>query len=139
MGVEAMHKYRGNVLVQLKNRARELMEKESDMREPMHADVREVLKNKNLTLFAELLQAIGFVDVDLVDDFKKGLRITGNAKVTGAFATEFKPAQLEQEDLWRGAKSAQAEVSANEGRPCRDWKLLSRYSIECVGVYTGRS
>lgn len=76
-----------------------------------YADVREIFKGKNLSLLAELLQPIGYVDKELVDDLRGGLQITGNAKVTGTFATEFKPAQIQREDLWRSAKSAQAEVS----------------------------
>ena len=67
--------------------------------------------DKNLALFEELLQRIDYVDKDLVKDLRRGLHITSNAKITGAFATEFKPAQMEKEDLWRSARSAQAEVS----------------------------
>ena len=39
-----------------------------------------------------------------------GMRITGNAEPSGVFPPEFKPAQLEEADLWRVAKFAQAEV-----------------------------
>ena len=111
MGPEAMHKYRVGVLAGLKKRVRDLSETEMAMKAVMHPDVREILKGKNLSLLAELLQSIGYVDKELVDDLRGGLQITGNAKVTGTFATEFKPAQIEREDLWRSAKSAQAEVS----------------------------
>ena len=95
----------------MKKRVRDLSETEMAMKAVMHPDVREILKGKNLSLLAELLQSIGYVDKELVDDLRGGLQITGNAKVTGTFATEFKPAQIEREDLWRSAKSAQAEVS----------------------------
>lgn len=38
--------------------------------------------------------------------------MTGNAEITRVFATDFEPAQIEREDLWRGTKAAQAKVSA---------------------------
>ena len=38
------------------------------------------------------------------------MKITGNAERTGVFPTDFRPAQLEEEDLWRVSKFSQKEV-----------------------------
>ena len=70
----------------------------------------EVLNPKRLLLFEELLKIVGYGDRHLVEDMCKGTSITGEGRVTGCFAPEFKPPMLDKEDLWKGAKSAQQEV-----------------------------
>ena len=70
----------------------------------------EALKAKKLLLFEELLKIVGYEDRHLVADMCRGMTITGEGRVTGCFAAEFKPPMLDKEDLWKGAKSAQQEV-----------------------------
>ena len=53
---------------------------------------------------------IGHEDKSLVEDLMAGMRITGNSELSGVFPVDFRPAMLEQQDLWRVAKFAQQEV-----------------------------
>ena len=69
-----------------------------------------VVKGKKFLLFKELVDLVGHEDKDLFRDLVSGMRITGNAELTGAFVVDFKPAQLEEKDLWQVAKFSQAEV-----------------------------
>ena len=109
-GPEEMHKYRVGVIRKMKARKKELEPLEQQFRDSMHPDVCRIMSSKNLSLFDEMLKEINDKDVSLVRDLRGGLSITGNAEVTGKFAVEFKPAQLEVQDLWSVAKSSQAEV-----------------------------
>ena len=94
----------------VKSRARDLEVKESDLRTSMCSEVARVYEGRKFLLLSELLHHIGHEDTALVSDLVNGMRITGNAEPSGVFPPEFKPAQLEEADLWRVAKFAQAEV-----------------------------
>ena len=78
----------------------------------LEAKVAEVLRPKKLLLLDELIKQVGYGDTSLVEDICKGMAITGEGRDTGCFAPEFKPPLLDEEDLWRGAKSAQSEVQS---------------------------
>ena len=109
-GPEEMHRHRVSVLAWMKKRKRELSASEQTLKQAMNGDVAEILAGKSILLLSELLQSIGYEDVRLVEDLKKGLPITGNAEYTRKFAVDFKPAQLDIEDLWRVARFSQDEV-----------------------------
>ena len=109
-GSEAVHQERVERLRWMKARAKQLEEKEAALHASLEVKVAEVLNPKRLLLFEELLKIVGYGDRHLVEDMCKGMSITGEGRVTGCFAPEFKPPMLDKEDLWKGAKSAQQEV-----------------------------
>ena len=115
-GTEEMHKERVRRLKWMKQRVEELETQEQELHANMEAKVAEVLAPKKLLLLAELTRIVGYGDVHLVEDMCNGVRITGEGRVTGCFAPECKPPTLDREDLWRGAKSAQQEVSSGAPR-----------------------
>ena len=112
-GSDSMHNERVNRLKWLKQRAIQLQPLEEEMHGKLERKVAEILSSKRLLLFEEVLTAIKYPDVNLVEDIKRGMAITGDLECTSCFAPEFKPAQMSQEDLWRVSKFAQKEV---EGR-----------------------
>ena len=109
-GPEEMHRHRVSVLSWMKRRKRELSPREVALKDAMNKDVADILAGKSLLLFGELLDSIGYGDTRLIEDLKQGLPITGNAEFTQMFAVDFKPAQLDIEDLWRVARFSQEEV-----------------------------
>ena len=110
-GVDSMHSYRVAKLTWMKRRARELEVQEEALRRTMHPDVKSIMGGKRILLMDEMLKSIGYEDHQLTKDLCEGLRITGNVDITGKFAVDFRPAQLEVEDLWRVAKASQADVA----------------------------
>lgn len=94
----------------IKRRARELEPEEEKLHDAMPECRAKVVKGKKFLLFKELMDLVGHEDKDLFLDLVSGMRITGNAEPTGEFAVDFKPAQLEEKDLWQVAKFSQAEV-----------------------------
>lgn len=94
----------------IKRRARELESEEKELHDAMPEWRAKVVKGKKFLLFKELVDLVGHEDKDLFRDLVSGMRITGNAEPTGAFVVDFKPAQLEEKDLWQVAKFSQAEV-----------------------------
>lgn len=83
---------------------------EERIRSRMHPDVRRVTEGKCFCLFEAMLKEINHADKNLVPDMLSGMSITGNADVSGVFAPDFKPAQVEVSDLWKASKFAQEEV-----------------------------
>ena len=109
-GAEYVHRRRVETLRRIKARAVVLEESEKKLREAMPDEVVKIYEGKRFLLLQELLVEIGYQDKSLVNDLVQGMRITGNAQPTGMFPSDFKPAQLEEVDLWRVAKFAQSEV-----------------------------
>lgn len=109
-GFDFLHNQRTKTLRWVKERARRLDPEEHKLKKSMHPGIASILKDKKLLLFKELLDYIGHPDQKLVDDIIQGMRITGNADQTGVFPVDFRPAQLEEEDLWRVSKFSQKEV-----------------------------
>ena len=109
-GFEYLHRQRVETLKWVKKRALDLEPEEAKLREKMNPEMRSILQNKRLLLLKDLLEKIGHADHKLVEDISQGMKITGNAERTGVFPTDFRPAQLEEEDLWRVSKFSQKEV-----------------------------
>ena len=114
-GFEALHEKRVKTLLWVKSRAKSL-EAEEALLSKMAPEVAKVYEDKKFLLRGELLQTIGHEDKALVGELVNGMRITGNANPSYVFPPDFKPAQLEEADLWRVAKFAQTEVQRSVPR-----------------------
>ena len=126
-GVEYVQCMRVKALRRIKARAAELEAKEQALRELMQPEVAQIYEGKRFLLFQELMEEILHPDKSLVNDLIQGMRITGNAMPTGVFPPDFKPAQLEEVDLWRVAKFSQGEVQQSVPRH------VSRGEVEVAG------
>jgi len=110
-GVDYVQQLRVKALRKMKARAAELEVREKALRDLMQPEVVAIYEGKKFLLLQELMEEIEHPDKDLVKDLIQGMRITGNAMPTGVFPPDFKPAQLEESDLWRVASSLRARCS----------------------------
>ena len=101
--------------------------REQALRDMMQPEVVAIYEGKKFLLLQELMEEIEHPDKDLVKDLIQGMRITGNAMPTGVFPPDFKPAQLEESDLWRVAKFSQSEVQQSVPRH------MSRGHVDMAG------
>eukprot|EP00435_Cladocopium_sp_Y103_P002221 s3673_g1.t1 len=85
-------------------RSLELKEPETQLHEALHPNVAAVLKGKRILLWEEMLKAIKYGDMGVVDEFKRGATLTVPAEVTGLWPKKFTPANLTASALLSMAK-----------------------------------
>ena len=85
-------------------RAKELRDKEAELREGMADHLKVVLKSKRLLLMGEMLMASGYKDTSLHDEISKGFSISGPIPSKGVFKPCCEPATLTVKELRAGAK-----------------------------------
>ena len=110
VGPTKIHEERVQKIRWMKATILQTRREEEEIRSRMRPDVRRVTEGKSFCLFEQMLKEIDYADRNLVGDMLSGMCITGNADVSGVFAPDFKPAQVEVSDLWKVAKFAQEEV-----------------------------
>ena len=123
-GCEYVHKKRVGVLKWMTSRAGQLAEEERKIHESLSDEAKKVVEGKRFLLLGELLRMIDYQDKSLVEDLVSGMRITGDADLTGVFPVDFRPAMLDQSDLWRVAKFAQQEVVSKVPRHMKPGEVL---------------
>lgn len=97
-------------------RARDLIQKESDLKQTMPPSVRDVLASKRILLWKEMLESVGYPDMSVVDEFSSGSTLTGEVPATGLWPLKFAPAQMTEADLF--------EVSARDRAAFRNGPFL---------------
>ena len=70
----------------------------------MHKDVRHVLADKNILLWKEMLVAIHYEDMGVVDEFMHGSSLVGPAPSTGLWPARFTPATMSVDELYDTAR-----------------------------------
>lgn len=118
-GCDYVHGRRVKLLKWMAARAEQLSMEERKIHESMTDVAKRVVEGKRFLLLGELLREIGHQDGHLVEDLVRGMRITGDAELTRVFPIDFRPAMLEQKDLWQVAKFAQREVASKVPRHMR--------------------
>ena len=81
-----------------------LKSEEQLLKASMHEDVKLVLADKNILLWKEMLQAINYEDMGVVDEFMGGASLVGSAPTTGLWPAEFTPATMSVSELRDTAK-----------------------------------
>ena len=75
----------------------------------MHEDVRHVLADKNILLWKEMLQAINYEDMGVVDEFMCGTSLFGSAPTAGLWPAKFTPATMSVGELHDTARRERAQ------------------------------
>ena len=97
-------------------RAQELEPVEAKLRELMPQHCRQVLNNKKLQLFKEMLEASGHKDLTLVSDISEGFRLSGPIPKCDAFRAKRTSATLTTTALRKAAMVARKGViHSNKG------------------------
>ena len=71
-----------------------LQSEEKVLKASMHEDVRMVLADKNILLWKEMLKAIKYEDMGVVEGFTRGTELVGSAPTTGLWPAKFTPATM---------------------------------------------
>ena len=76
-----------------------LQSEEKVLKASVHEDVRMVLADKNILLWKEMLKAIKYEDMGVVEGFTCGTELVGSAPTTGLWPAKFKPATMSISEL----------------------------------------
>ena len=72
---------------------------EEKLKADMDADVVKVVGRKNILLWEAMLRAVGYEDLGVVEEFKKGTELVGAVEKTGIWPAKFQPAVIGVEEL----------------------------------------
>ena len=103
--------HRARTLKHWLRRSIELRKDEKSVHESLHADVARVLHGKKILLWEEMLSAINYEDMGVVEEFKTGTMLTGCAPITGLWPTRFTPATATEDDVRAMAKVQRQTLS----------------------------
>ena len=76
-----------------------LKSEEKMLKASMHEDVRLVLADKNILLWKEMLKAINYEDMGVIEEFTSGTKLVGSAPTTGLWPAKFTPATMSVSEL----------------------------------------
>ena len=74
------------------------------LKQSMRQDVKEVLADKNIFLWKEVVTSIGYEDMGVVDQLMHGSSLVGAAPATGLWPSKNTPATMSVDDLYDTAK-----------------------------------
>ena len=81
------------------DRMASLKSEEMILKANMHKDVRLVLADKNILLWKEMLKAINYEDMGVIEEFTSGTMLVGSAPTTGLWPAKFTPATMSISEL----------------------------------------
>ena len=84
--------------------ARDLEAEEAGLRKSLDPEVAKVLQGKRLLLLEKIASSIGWVDMGVFAELRKGFDLVGHAKHTGVFALEPRPPKLPKDDFLAATK-----------------------------------
>eukprot|EP00435_Cladocopium_sp_Y103_P068239 s333_g31.t1 len=97
-------KYRLKTLQKWRKWEKELSMDEDVLHSQLHPAVAKVLHGKKLLLLEKIATDIGWKDVAVHREIRNGFRLTGNPEPSGIFESDFKPALLEERELFAKMK-----------------------------------
>ena len=108
-GPDQIKRYRLNQLEYWKQREASLRPQEEELHKRLHPDVERVVASKNVLLFKEMLEEIGYDDMAVVDLLISGVQVIGTLDKVGIWKPEDRAALISKETLLMGAKAAQID------------------------------
>jgi len=115
LGPKNIAEQRKETLNYYKERKKALKTKEEAIHSALHPDVREVVRNKQILLFKEMLRDIEYDDIAVADLLCTGVDLVGKLPPVGIW----RPAQNEPTiglaSLWASAPAAQNDVAKERG------------------------
>ena len=118
--------HRAQTLKHWLRRSLELKTEEQSLHAKLHSDVAKVLKGKRILLWGEMLAAIGYEDMGVVEEFKTGSSLVGATEITGLWPKKFTPSgfgaeedyQLQAGGVLRGGHCSSG-LATDYGRGCQ--------------------
>ena len=99
MEVHDIVQYKAKRLGYWLRRLVDLKADEERLKESMDAEVVMVVRQKNLLLWEEMLRAVDYPDMGVVDEMKNGTELVGCIAKTGIWPTKFQPASVSLDEL----------------------------------------
>jgi hypothetical protein len=97
-------------------RATQLEAKERALHASLNRNVGQVVKDKRILLFKEMLLDIGYDDMDVVNLIQGGVKVVGRLKEVGIWKrSEDRTPRCEVKDLWVSARQSQPKVMLGRG------------------------
>ena len=93
-------------------RSRVLEPEEENLKSSMSKHRKHILGSKRILLFKEMLEDVGYDDVEVVNEFISGATLTGGVPVTGVLDVNLKPARIELEQLMEISEQVTEQIFA---------------------------
>ena len=77
-----------------------LKEQEKQLKASVDSDVVKVVGQKNIFLWDAMLRAVGYPDLGVVEEFKRGTDLVGEVEKTGLWPVKFQPAVIGVDELY---------------------------------------
>ena len=92
-------KYRAEKLGFWLKRVVALKQQECELKASMDGEVAQILRDKNILLWQEMLASVEYPDMDVVEEMKSGTDLVGPAPRTGLWPQKFQPSLVTLEEL----------------------------------------
>ena len=112
-GPQAVERHRKGTIAHYERRARSLEPQEAALKDKMDTLVREVVGDKKIFLFREVLHDVGHPDVDLAADVGAGFPLLGDLGMSSVSKESDWPAPLSTKEPMTGASWAQESCRAS--------------------------
>ena len=93
-----------------------LKEQENQLKASMDSDV---VKEENILLWDAMLRAVGYPDLGVVEEFKRGTELVGEVEKTGLWPVKFQPAVIGVDELCSIAAMERGSIAEQFGS-CSD-------------------
>ena len=107
-GREETYLYRASKLGFWLRRLVDLKEQEVVLKSSMDAEVAQILKDKNILVWEEMLRSVDDPDMGVVEELRGGTDLVGAVGKTGLWPTKFQPALVTLDELYDIAKRDRA-------------------------------
>ena len=116
-GPEQIEQHREKTLAHYERRAKELQREEDELHAKLDKDVQEVIKDKRILLFKEMLSNIKYDDMSVVELLTLGVRVVGLCQNTGIWqSSDEKLPKTTIKHLWASAKDAQKQALSQSSK-----------------------
>ena len=85
---------------------------EENLKSSMFKHRKHILGSKRILLFKEMLEDVGYDDVEVVNEFISGATLTAGVPVTGVLDVNLKPARIELEQLMEISEQVTEQIFA---------------------------
>ena len=87
-------------------RAKQLTQKDAELKSTLPHHAACILEPKRLTLFKEILEDVGYPDLGAYDELVNGTELVGEVKPFGIFEKAFRPAEITTEQLKKSGRAS---------------------------------
>lgn len=129
--------YRADKLGFWLRRLLDLKNDEAALKQSLDSEVARVLEKKNILLWRDMLRAVKYNDMEVVDEFMNGSQLVGCVDKTGLWPAKFQPAAIGVDELHQVASKERALFQQNFGQGNQEQYLDEVWKKTMEEVETG--